>query len=397
MKKIVIILILTFVNHLHISAQDPVIIPVAFHFSNSFDVSDSLCIIEACKAQVKQLNLDFSACNYNAGDLCSWIDAGCDAFGGDSGPNAIPVNGSMIQFCLTDQNLPPDEDNIGGYGITIGENYDNELNAPIPWLGCYNFHISNATFTGAAYLGMGAYPDSIWLNGTDLNPIVMGGEDFDGCMAGSIGIGTNSQYNKGSIATHETGHYFGLLHTWEDNLGDTPQQEFYNLGEVTVDTVTCTSTASFGFSGNFMDYPDDEFTSNFTAQQVALMQSVVADQAEWATDKISCWQDWQDGTITYNACVQGPCGNVVSTSDPNLESTIIQIHPNPATDHVRIIMPETEIEKVEIYSSTGKKVNSFSQLGINPLIQLNNIESGLYFIQTTTLRGELHINKISIH
>jgi len=33
----------------------------------------------------------------------------------------MPEDGTCIQFCLADQNLPPGEDNIGGYGITVGD------------------------------------------------------------------------------------------------------------------------------------------------------------------------------------------------------------------------------------------------------------------------------------
>lgn len=280
----------------------PLIIPVAVHYNAPITNVGTTCLINKALEQVAQLNLDFSMCNLNADDLCNFAET-CSEYFDVPIENLMPEDGACIQFCLGDQNLPPSEDNIGGYAITVGDymwtgqNSDTQNN----WDGFLNFFVGNYLeendILGVAPLNGGSFPSG---NGVYVSAGAFGGV---GGPCGSGGILDNfGPYTNGATATHEVGHYFGLQHTFSDNLTDTPTQINPNYGCPFYNTTACTTNAGSDFSSNFMDYVNDACMSNFSASQVARMQIVAANQNVWATDKISCYADWQDGTLSYNAC-----------------------------------------------------------------------------------------------
>lgn len=101
-------------------------------------------------------------------------------------------------------------------------------------------------------------------------------------MPGGIG----KPYNLGDVAVHETGHYLGLLHTFEngcqtpgDVVEDTAYEKAPNYG--------CNQTADSckGFVGknsgkdpifNYMDFTTDACMREFTRGQIERMQAIVA-------------------------------------------------------------------------------------------------------------------------
>ncbi len=290
---------------------NPLIIPIAVHYNTPIDASNVTCLVDAAQAQIDQLNLDYSSSNANAAELCSWIEAGCTDFGGNAGLDAMPEDGACIQFCLADQNFPAGENTLGGYAITVGDYTWNS--GAGPWTGYVNFFISSnaaaghgfGAILGLAPLGGASNPNG---NGVFVAFDSFGSQTFGGCTSGGA-LDSSAPYDGGATMTHELGHYFGLEHTFSDNLGDTPPQSGENYGCPTVNTTNCTSTATYGYSANFMDYVDDDCMSNFSADQVALMNTTAAAQATWATNSISCYADWQSGANTYSS-TQGSCGAV---------------------------------------------------------------------------------------
>lgn len=280
---------------------NPLLIPVAVHYNGNVTEENAPCLIEAAQEQVNQMNLNFSACNANAGLLCEWINAGCANFGGAAGGNAMPEDGACMRFCLADQNLPTGEDNIGGYGITVGDySWTGAADAGPTWSGFLNIFVGDYLLDGGTLqLGIAPLDGGNNPNGDGIYVLAsaFGSYDFSGCTSG-IGIGDHADYNEGATAVHETGHYFGLNHTFEEfpEITDTPPQSSPNLDCPSVDTGTCTSTAD-GYSGNFMDFVDDACMHNFTAEQAAVMEATAADQSAWRTDAITC-----AGVPAYEAC-----------------------------------------------------------------------------------------------
>lgn len=279
----------------------PLIIPVAVHYNSPITDVNPSCLINKALEQVAQLNLDYSMCNIGAGTLCNFAEA-CPGYFDIPIEDLMPEDGTCIQFCLGDQNLPTGEDNIGGYAITFGDyswtgsNNDTQNN----WDGFLNFFVSNQE--GAGILGVAPLNGAINPSGNGVYVLAGAFGGVGGpCGSGAV-LDNFGPFTRGGTAAHEVGHYFGLQHTFSDNLADTPPQTQPNYGCPVYNTTSCTSSAGSDFSSNFMDYVNDNCMNNFSASQVARMQIIAANQNVWAIDKISCYSDWQDGTLTYNSC-----------------------------------------------------------------------------------------------
>lgn len=100
----------------------------------------------------------------------------------------------------------------------------------------------------------------------------------DGCnvQAGTMPGGTITGYNAGKTTVHETGHWLGLLHTFEgysctgdgDFIGDTPMQSTSTDGCPTKPAKdSCPQATGVDAVHNYMDYSTDACYTNFTPLQ----------------------------------------------------------------------------------------------------------------------------------
>ena len=111
------------------------------------------------------------------------------------------------------------------------------------------------------------------------------GTSNDGVVCNWTAFGRNSSgapYNLGRTATHEVGHYLGLLHTFQGGCGTS---DCSASGDLVCDTnpesspnysscsrVTCGSPDPVK---NYMDYSEDACMDNFTPDQAARMRCVL--------------------------------------------------------------------------------------------------------------------------
>ncbi|KAL8996656.1 MAG: hypothetical protein Q9169_003880 [Polycauliona sp. 2 TL-2023] len=100
----------------------------------------------------------------------------------------------------------------------------------------------------------------------------------DGCniLLSSMPGGGMQTYDQGKTAVHEVGHWFGLLHTFQDNscdrtsagdfISDTPQEGVATDG-CPVGKDSCPGAEGLDPIGNFMDYSSDACYTGFTPMQ----------------------------------------------------------------------------------------------------------------------------------
>ncbi len=118
------------------------------------------------------------------------------------------------------------------------------------------------------------------------SPIAQTNRDGVYLLYSTLPGGTAVPYHLGDTATHEVGHYLGLLHTFQGGCGtngdfvdDTPPQASPSSGCPTGRD----SCASDGLDpiDNFMDYSDDACMTKFTkGQRLRMKSQVAANRAE---------------------------------------------------------------------------------------------------------------------
>ena len=175
---------------------------------------------------------------------------------------------SMVQ--LTVLNL-----DYGRYGITFNlidvdyaindswatGTYDAEMKPALHQGGYADLNLYFLTDLQNDILGICPFP---------LYPSTLTSDTFnqDGCkvLAGALPGGDIPNYNKGRTATHEVGHWFGLVHPFQgesctgdgDFVDDTPQQDSPTLG-CPISRDTCPDAPGLDNIHNYMDYSYDDW------------------------------------------------------------------------------------------------------------------------------------------
>ncbi|KAK2616750.1 hypothetical protein QQS21_000362 [Conoideocrella luteorostrata] len=124
-------------------------------------------------------------------------------------------------------------------------------------------------------LGYCHFPSRVNVSSTDYM--------IDGCSlnVGTVPGGPISGFNLGRTATHEVGHWFGLLHTFDgeqcggvgDHVDDTPAQASASQG-CPIGRDSCPGQPGLDPIHNFMDYSSDACYEQFTAGQTNRMKSL---------------------------------------------------------------------------------------------------------------------------
>lgn len=135
---------------------------------------------------------------------------------------------------------------------------------------------------GGGLLGYAQFPSNSGLGGLNTNG---GAANQDGVVIvytsfGRIG-NVQAPYDLGRTASHEIGHWLGLLHINGDGncandfVGDTPSQAALNFGCPNFPQVTCTNGPNGDMFMNYMDYVDDGCMNMFSLGQKARMVTVM--------------------------------------------------------------------------------------------------------------------------
>jgi hypothetical protein len=126
--------------------------------------------------------------------------------------------------------------------------------------------------TAGPYLGWSYYPNIVNHGNSYLDGIVIDWESMLGTSTRYAG-----RYDQGETATHETGHWLNLAHTfqggcnnWGDHVEDTPPELTPTSG-CPAGKDTC-SEPGLDPIHNYMDYSYDQCYTEFTAGQALRMQ-----------------------------------------------------------------------------------------------------------------------------
>ncbi|MCF0055577.1 M43 family zinc metalloprotease [Dyadobacter sp. CY356] len=303
---------------------------------------------------------------------------------GTNGFNADPVGvDAGIEFYLAEY----DDNGKSTTGITRTQYTERSLFNPITdddllasivyWPSDKYLNIWTCRFIDS-YLGISQFPSVEGVDGLTTNNELY--EKTDGVIIDFRYFGRNSVtntsriYNLGRTATHEIGHWLGLIHTWGDAFcgndfcADTPPTEGSNQTTVCTDKYSnCAGFRTRNMIENYMDYSPDSCMNIFTADQLARMKAVLA----LSPRRIKLVESAKIGRL-----------------DPS-DNLLVDVFPNPASTELNAIVRFADYQNfsVTLYDQLGNPLQyqNFTDVWSRKIfVDVNKFQTGLYYLKVTT-------------
>ncbi len=349
------------------NANVVVTIPVVFHvlYKTSIqNISDA-----QINSQLTILNNDFRKLN---SDFSTVVPAAFQGLGADveilfckATRTPAGVASTGIERKSVPSSFVFENDYFATAGLTAWD--------PTKYLNIWIGRFTNNQLLGFAYLPSAA--------GLAYDGLCIGDQFF-----GNTGTAT-APFNKGRTATHEIGHYFGLLHPWgddgstcgtaanSDGVSDTPATNDPYSGCPTFpnNTNACTSTTNGSMFMNYMDYVNDACMAFFTNGQKTIMRNTLNGP--------------RASLLTSNGCASLGLDEVGAIQ-------AIAVYPNPVSQYFIITSPHTTVDFVEVYNVNGQLVKSQKLEEINNKIYIEDLESGVYYLRIYNGESFLKSDKI---
>ena len=243
------------------------------------------------------------------------------------------------------------------------------------------------------YLGYAQYPiiSPLWADSlpmvSNIENVLPDGVVIEYRVFGNVPAGQSGPYgpyNKGRTATHEVGHYLGLLHIWGDGFScaddktdfcsDTPKQASFTSG-CPASVASCEPGVP-AMKENYMDYTNDACMNIFTSEQKKRMRIVLR----------NCIRR---KTLLMNVPV---CTlTSVEPDSPAIDKPFLSLSVNPQTDELLISFSGFDAEEVEIFDLPGRRVSQFGPLNklskAPMIISLAGWRQGTYFVRVKDSNG----------
>ncbi|MCE3226566.1 MAG: hypothetical protein K0S32_1117 [Bacteroidetes bacterium] len=242
-------------------------------------------------------------------------------------------------------------------------------------------------------LGFAVFPGGAGLSGLS-GPFGTASDDGVWCLAGAYGnVGSLVPgFDKGRTASHEIGHWLGLLHIGGDGNGnsggdcaasdfcnDTPPQkggfasgqfgQNYGAPTYPIHVGVCSGSSFGDMFMNFMDYTDDAAMYMFTPDQSARFQTAM-----------------QNGTFRTQLSTSASTMCVMTGVDNNqMSDNNVTLYPNPTSGKVSIkasFSTNNSID-IQVHNALGQLIKSSKHEGVRNdvmTIDLTNCPEGVYFI-----------------
>ncbi len=200
------------------------------------------------------------------------------------------------------------------------------------------------------------------------------GSTIDYRNFGVITSGSRARvYGGGRTATHEIGHWLGLIHTWgdaicaDDYVADTPQIESANLTTVCTDRFSnCGNGRIRNQIENYMDYSPDACMNIFTFGQRARMRAVLQLSPRRAR-LLKC-----------------------ATALPESDALTLNLYPNPATTGsvtADVLLKGFQTFTIDVYNLNGQllQTRSYTDFPSSSIsLPTNGLSAGVYVVRVQT-------------
>jgi len=202
---------------------------------------------------------------------------------------------------------------------------------------------------------------------------------------GATGV-QREPFNLGRTATHEVGHWLGLMHLWgdedcgSDGVDDTPKQRSYNYGCPSFPhTTVCSETPNGDMYMNYMDFTNDACMQMFSRGQKNKMRGIFSSNAPRNSflNSYVCDSSYASG---------GPLPN--DTLPVAKPADNVEVYPNPVKDIISIRSKELSTlagKTLRLYSADGKKIKTFTLRSNAEQMPVRELASGIYYIRIDEL------------